>query len=63
MKIYEYSFDVNYGSGIGIVFAKNKDNALKLIKENDGYYIKGEEITLEEIVIKNELVISHSWTE
>jgi len=70
MKIFTYEFDVVYGTGQGIVCADDEQKAIELIKENDGYYKeynlkyeKNHDIILTEIELKNNDVISYSYTE
>ncbi len=61
LKAFEYDYYINYGHGCGIVFAKTKEDAIKMIKEKPYSGIKNFEI--EEIDTSKPCVIDHSWSE
>jgi len=61
MKCFEYRYDIPYGNGCGIVFAKSELEACKMIKYRP--YSELIELTITEIDMSKPQIIDHSWAE
>jgi len=59
LKAFEYNYRISYGHGCGIVFAKTKEDAIKMIKTMP----HARELEVEEIDISKPIIIDHSWEE
>ena len=62
MKIFEYSYHINYGNGCGIVIAKTKELAIEMVMKNP-YASPIENLELKEIDKSVSQVVDHSWCE
>jgi hypothetical protein len=61
LKVFEYNYDISYGEGCGIVFAKTKEDAIKMIHEHP--YAGVRDLKVEELNVSKPLIIDHSWQE
>ena len=61
MKLFEYSYSIPYGSGCGVIIAKNKDDALKMVLDHP--YEKVIDLEIQEIDIQKPQILDHSWSE
>jgi len=60
LRLFEYTYDRNWGAGQGVILAHSKDEAEKMLRE-ERKFLPGLEI--EEIDITKPQVIDHSWEE
>lgn len=61
LKALEYYYHIPYGSGRGIVFAKTREDAIKMINEKP--YAGVRDLKVEELNVSKPLIIDHSWQE
>ena len=62
MKVFEYEYFINYGSGAGIVIAGSKSSAMRMIKERfDDESL--DELILTEVDLSVPRLIDHSYNE
>lgn len=60
LKAFKYNYFINYGNGCGVVFAKTKGDAIKMIEMRRPH---AQDLEVEEIDISKPIVIDHSWEE
>jgi len=61
LKAFEYLYSIRNGCGMGIVFAKTKEDAIKIIEDNP--YAPIENLDVKEIDISKTCIFDHSWSE
>ena len=62
MKLFRYAYNIPYGEGCGVVIAKTKEDAIKMIQLKP-YDSALDDLEVEEVNMKISQQIDHSWCE